>query len=853
MSFKLHCALACWVVSAGFAGPVLAQPQDPALQTVTKKGQARQDRQGSTAGVQNGHIEEVVVTAQKRSENVRKVPLSVTVLSGAQIRAAHIQNFADLTRAVPNLSFSSQAGEGLSTLEIRGIASQAGTSTVALYLDDTSLTTRNLSTEGTAEPRFLDISRVEVLRGPQSTLYGASALGGTLRYISNQPKMNVFEGNIFSELSGTYHGTANWDEQGVLNIPLVHDKLVLRIAGETGGDGGYIADVNPANGAVIKDNINSQGFTVGRGSLLWTPNDWLSVTPSLFFQRAITRDVDAQYLALPNFQTPKTVAEPGRDTLIVPSLTLNADLGFANLIAVTGNYERQFSRTLDSTIYDNLSLYACDPLNDADGAPFCGTDANNNPIYGSPPGLYDALNLLPSQTYYSNTVRQWSEEIRLVSKPYDPDGLPFTWIAGLYYSDEHTTSTDTEFVQGADAAFNRFGVSGNDPTVLGGAFPGGIVNDQVFQGIQSYDTAQYAVFGEGTYYPRPNIRLTVGGRYQYSRDGENSYENYFYDYGNGGPTSSVGHFYAFTPKFAVGWDITPDNTLYANISKGFRLGSENRLIAFVPSDVNANGTPSYDLAKLGLSTSPNSFGPDKLWNYEIGDKARLFGGRLTVNADFFYIMWNDIQTSVPLVTSGDGFETNAGSATSYGGEFEIRGRVTDSLTVGLSGSILNATLDHGVSVNGNLITGTFAGEKIPGVPEYNFVFDAKQNFKVSEAVSGFVSLTPTWVGDSHGDVIAGNLGSTDCTVDGNCVEPNPDYKRPGYITLDMAAGLDFGRWEVTVFGRNLTNNNKIIQRPDIQGSASSAYGLDYLGSFVRNAQGFTLRPLTVGMNASMRF
>jgi iron complex outermembrane receptor protein len=118
-------------------------------------------------------VEEITVTSQKRKENVRKVPLSVTVLSGKQLRAAHIENFADLTRSVPNLSFSSQAGEGLSNLEIRGISSSAGTATVALYLDDVSLTTRNLPTEGAVEPRFLDISRLEVLRGPQSTLYGA--------------------------------------------------------------------------------------------------------------------------------------------------------------------------------------------------------------------------------------------------------------------------------------------------------------------------------------------------------------------------------------------------------------------------------------------------------------------------------------------------------------------------------------------------------------------------------------------------------------------------------------------------------------------------------------------------------
>ena len=192
---------------------------------------------------------------------------------------------------------------------------------------------------------------------------------------------------------------------------------------------------------------------------------------------------------------------------------------------------------------------------------------------------------------------------------------------------------------------------------------------------------------------------------------------------------------------------------------------------------------------------------------------------------------------MPLVTSGDEFQTNAGSATSYGGEFEVRSQVTDDMTMSLSGSVVRATLDHGVIVNGNLITGTFAGEKIPGVPEFNFSYNARQNFRVTDRIGGFVSVAPNWVGSSHGDVITSN----------------PDYKRPSYITLDAAAGIDVGAWEVTVFGRNLTNNNKIIQRPDIEGSASPIYDFSYLGNQTRNLQGFTLRPFTIGMNAAYRF
>ncbi len=808
----------CLAIAAGIAGPALAQT-------------------ATTPPAAKPKIEEITVTSQKRSENVRKVPLSVTVLSGAQIRAAHIENFADLTRNVPNLSFSSQAGEGLSNLEMRGISSSAGTATVALYLDDTSLTTRNLPTEGAVEPRFLDIARVEVLRGPQSTLYGASALGGTLRYISNQPVMNEFSGNVFSEISGTYHGGGpNYDEQGVLNIPLVNNQLVLRVAGETGADAGWINLINPSNGAVVKSGINSTGFNVFHGSLVWKPTDWLTLTPSVFFQDFIQHDSDAEYLTIPNNETPKQVAEPGNDRLIVPSFTVNADLGFATLIAATGNYERQFVRTLDSSVYDNLSVYLCNPL---DTEVTC-TDDNGNPLPNNAPnGLFNALNNRPSETYYSNTVRQWSEEVRLVSKPYEPgeSALPITWIAGLYYSDEHTTSTDTEFVNGANALFKQYGVSPADESVIESGFPGDIVNNEVYQGITAYDTSQYAVFGDVTYYPLPNVRITFGARYQYARDGESTYQNYYYDYGDAGLITSVGHFYTFLPNFSIGWDVTPSNTIYANASKGFRLGSENRRIPFVASETGDSGTPSYDFAQLGIRSSPTNFGPDKLWNFEIGDKGRFLGGRVTANADFFYILWSDIQTEIPLVTSGDEFQTNAGNATSYGAEFDVRGKVTEDLTASLSGSVVNARLIHGVEVNGVLITGTFPGEKIPGVPDFNLSANLKQNFQVTDNISGFASISPDWVGESHGDVIT----------------TNPDYNRPSYITLDASAGVDFGRWEVTVFGRNLTNNNKIIQRPDIQGSASPEYEFDYLGVPTRNVQGFTLRPLTVGMNASVKF
>src|SRR5450631_2033545 len=177
-------------------------------------------------------LESIVVTATKRKEDVTKVPLSVTVIGGDALEDQHITNIVDLTRSVPNLSFSGGAaggGSGLSTIELRGISSQAGSSTVGVYLDDVSMSTRNLYSLGSAEPKFFDIDRIEVLRGPQGTLYGASSMGGTIKFISNQPNARVTESAFSAELSSTEHGGTNGTVSGVYNTPLMPGELAMRL------------------------------------------------------------------------------------------------------------------------------------------------------------------------------------------------------------------------------------------------------------------------------------------------------------------------------------------------------------------------------------------------------------------------------------------------------------------------------------------------------------------------------------------------------------------------------------------------------------------------------------------------
>lgn len=736
----------------------------------------------------SNQLEEITVTAQKRTEDVRKVPLSVSVLSGNDLETQHIDDFGDLTRAIPNLSFSgtSGSGPGLNNIEIRGISSAAGQSTVGVYLDDVSLTTRNLYSQGTPEPKFFDIDRVEVLRGPQGTLYGASSMGGTIKVITNQPDTEEYSGSVYSELSGTDGGGLNYKETGILNAPLIKGKLGMRIGVQTSGDDGYIDLVSPIDGHVLKSNINVEHDTVARLAFKLTPNDYLTITPSVFYQRVATDDIDASYLELPKNQTNKLVQEPGVDRLIVPSLTIGYNLGFADLTSVSSYFYRDFKRTQDGT---------------AINSPFLGTQVTD-PVLGAVVGG------LPSAVNLDNKIGQISQELRLASKPYDGVGLPITWLGGLFYSDEHTKVSDNEPIFGLNAAFSAAGQDPQDPAALAGAFPNDFVNDSSYYSERRYDTRQYAVFGEASYYITPAIKATAGARYLFARDGLDRDGNYYYA---GGPVSSAvtGRSYALTPKFALSWDVNDDNTIYANATKGFRLGSENRPIPLTTAVQD-------DLNNLGLKSAPAAYQPDKLWNYEIGSKSRFFDNRVSVNASLFYIDWTSIQQDVFLPISGFDFETNLGNAESYGAELEIKGKVTPNIILGASGAYTHATL-----TTSEPSLGIPSGSKVEGVPDWNATFTGEYDFQVAGRYDSFLRAGWNWVGASHGTLI-----STD-----------PDFKRPVYDTIDASVGVDLGNWEVSIFGKNLANNDKVIQRPNVQGVN----------------EGFRLRPMTIGMSVSGKF
>jgi len=448
------------------------------------------DNSDSRLASTDATLGEVVVTAQKRTETIRAVPQSVSVLSGEQIEMQHIDDYADLATTVPSLSYSSWGGPGLSNLEIRGISSTIGESTVSIYLDDAPITIRNNSFyAGQPEPQLFDLARAEVLRGPQGTLYGASAMGGTIKLESNPVNLNNYEGEAYQELSGTKHGGLNYVTRGVLNLPLVDGTLGLRLGLQTSRDSGYVDHVT-TGGVVDGKGINANRTNAVKFALTYMPADTLKITLSEFAQRTVMDDTGLVNFETPNYYINKQVAEPGRDSFSVTSLKINYDLNWADLTSVSSYAWRQFPRTTDGTYFNSVFVgFFVDQIL---GLP--GLDGNLDGY---------KLAALPGPVYNSLSTKQWTQELRLSSKAYDPNaGLPISWLAGLYISDAKYVGSSYQYIPGFNQTF--LATYGIPPLqALGAATP----NDLFYQFVNELDDREYAVFGEFSYYPMPRLRL----------------------------------------------------------------------------------------------------------------------------------------------------------------------------------------------------------------------------------------------------------------------------------------------------------------------------------------------------------
>ena len=819
---KLRAGCATAAASTLLAMSALAQEAPDSSAPNSAPEAARATKGQLTSGIQT-----VVVTAQKRQEDPNKIALSISAVSGEALQEQHVTDITDLTRSVPNISFSQNngAGPGLTNIEMRGVSSMAGSSTVGVYMDDVSVTVSNVYAMGTVEPKFFDLDRVEVLRGPQGTLYGASSMGGTIKFIANQPDLKLYSTDVFAQYSSTKGGGSNTSGYVVGNIPLIKDELAFRIGVQSNKTSGFIDQVD-GNGNVIANRVNSLNDQELRMALKWKPSKDLTLLPSLYYQVVNGSGSDAFDMGtLPKYETSIIVREPSTDKLLIPSLTVNYDLDGSTLTSVSSFFQRKFDRILDGKNYTTGPLTSTDPTSGC----YIYVAACGGTV---PDALLTTIKGLPSPTSLDSKVQQFSQELRLTSKEYDQSVSPWTWVGGLYYANERLTMVENDPIYGLNAAFAQYGIDVNDVNALSNAlyFPGnaalGIApgtafanpfpNDNLYYGHEYKRDVQSAMFGEANYYFSPTLHATAGLRYLVASDSiiqTNGLYTAGYNTNDYFTIQNTTNSHATTPKFALTWEVDPTNTLYTSAAKGFRLGGGNE---YVPSQFC-----SGDLGALGLTSAPGTYNQDSLWSYEVGNKSRFFDNRVSVNADLFYLNWKNLQQFVLLPNCQYEYNTNVGNATSKGAEIDVKFKPLPELLLGVAAGYTKAELsdNDGLVLDG--IPGAVKGAQIEGVPKYNAQISAKYNFAVMEDKSGYITGAMHWVGSSHG-----SLNPAD-----------PDYIRPQYHTVDLSTGLSFEAFDVSLFIKNAMDDKTIIMHPNVNATI----------------EGYRVNPREIGMNVTAKF
>ena len=783
------------------------------------------------ADAEGAQLAEIVVTSQKRVEDIKDIPISVSAIGGDQLAEHHVADYDDITRTVPGISFQAGPGPGLDNIEIRGVSSTSGSATVGIYIDEVSVTTKNEQFDGAVQPKLFDLDRIEVLRGPQGTLYGASSMGGTIRFITKQPNLNEFSAEVSADLSDTHHGGFSNDEYGILNIPVVQGVFALRIGVDLSDEGGYIDHYVPtptgvgAGGSVLslgsndstgvlgKSGVNDVRTQVFRVAGKWTPSEDWTVTPAFLWQRTAAADTSIFYPEIGLYDQDKRVAEPFTDNVSVPSLTVSGNLGWADLTSVTSYFQRDFKRITDGTLYNSniFSNFYLLPANPPQNAQTYQTQT--------------LLAFLPSPAYYDARTEQFSQELRLSSKSATIGGLAATWTAGVYYSTQRRVYLDDEYIPGLQKNFqNIYGYPITDPqSPVSPSLYGGVsyANDLIYFGHTHPTEKQVAPFGELGLQLTPDLKVAFGLRYVHATSTLEVDSGGFYAYGLPASYGDNEKYSATTPKVSLDYAVTDHSNVYVTAAKGFRLGGPTGPDpAYQPNGPNGTaGTCDTDYQSLGITGAPKQYQSDSLWSYELGSKGRYLDNRLSINAAVYAISWTDIQQTINLPTCGFNFTTNVGDAKIYGSEFELQALVAPTLTLSLNVGTTHAYVSS-VSQEAQGIVSV--GESILNVPQFSLTPGLDYTAPVNDDLSAFVRLDAPYTGRSRGYFDSSGL---------------THVFQPGYGLLNLNIGIIRNRLSAGLYAKNLLNWKNIIQYPSVNSVQ----------------QGYTVRPATVGVTASYKF
>ena len=644
--------------------------------------------------------EEIVITAQKRTGTLQTTAASVDAVSGLDLQERGITSLSTLAQGTPGVSLKSE-GPSQTEIEMRGMTSSGGNSaTVGFYLDDIPLTGAASAQNGhvVIDPDLYDLNRVEILRGPQGTLFGSGSMGGTVRLITNQPDSSGYHASAESIISGTEGGGLNHDDNLMLNIPLVRDQLSLRVVGTENYTSGWIDRIVPkagtfplvTNGGTTRGNVadapiaeqdpgsNASQLYATRMSLLWEPRSTLSVLGSFYYEYSNQKGPSAYDSVSATNEAPGAglahyevfnIPEPLTDRFTAYSVNVN----------YTGS---DWFDVTSSTAYWSRVSDQKEEASEAFNNPDTGVTNFSNGVNGSGQGYYGRNGSGPEFGNENDPSRQFSEELRFTSKGDER----LNWVGGLYYSYFHSTWT----FNGTTPNFSSYTDLGS---LLPGNTPAPATTPNWFDANEPTTLSQYAAFGDASYDITDALKLDIGARVNHS---DYRFSSCITGWGSalGAATPSCTGLISlastsFTPKFTLSYTFDPDLMVYGSAASGFRPGGGN---AVYPTTGLVWGA-AFAAMNYSGSKFPSTYQSDSVWSYELGEKARFFNRRLTVDASVYYEDWHHIQ--LEAYPDDWALNINGNSATVYGAEVNILADLGAGFNFQVSAGYVDEWLDGG--------------------------------------------------------------------------------------------------------------------------------------------------------------
>ena len=751
-------------------------------------------------------LEEIVITASRREKNLNDTPISVAAIGSEEIDRKNISEMNDYLRLIPGVNLVDQ-GVGRNQVIMRGIAvdpqrsARASSSTVGIYFGEVPLVSLS-ALGGSPDLKMIDLERVEVLRGPQGTLFGSGALSGAVRNIPNAPVLDELSGSFKTGYSKTNeYGDDNTKFEGVINVP-VSDSVAIRAVAYHHRTSGYVRNITGtqlANNGIVAgdeniggsrpnilaqdavgefggaglyrdmDNVGETTYDGARLSILWQPTDDLGVNLTHIYQDV--EQVGQPYVTLntrgytqvslafgENVNALSGKEEGQKDKVNITNLVVDYDFGWANLMSSTSLL------TDDSEFnYEVSSFVRRSPL----------------------------VNLIQKES------EMFVQEFRLVSQG---EG-PFHYVAGIYYEDMESDEDRPHYATGEDLSLSFFGN------------PFGADNPLIDLGYRDRTVEQTAFYGEVSYDFSEQLEFTLGARrFDYERSNRN--------YGTGafGERDRTDSFDESGTRFKanLSYNIDDDSLIYFQVAEGFRLGNTNAPINNSLCDVNNDGVLDGTSAPI-----TDGFDSDDVENIELGIKLGLLENRMQVNAAIYSIDWTGIPLTVPAGKLPEQVEqecfanitANAGEAKSQGFELETTYQVTEAFRFSFGGAYTNAELSTDFPAGNG-----FDGDRLSGSPEYNVNLGINYDFDLSGNPS-FIRSDYAYVGDYFNKL--GEEGD----------------EMGDYGQLNASAGIQIDQVSLEIYGQNLTNED----------------ALTHIGVLVPDTRAFRLRPRTIGFNVGFHF